>query len=535
MQQALIFIVLAQSSMFVVTIRLTQRSGDAGCKMSESYGCQSPLEIKQDGKCVMAHNKPQYAIGSSALDTAANFESMMLKYYQGNRSALEGMMELSDEGHRVLVEKIGRSLLYTKKFVVGAIGSSVTAGHDNCDVDSYSAQLYHLLAPIFRQAGVDFQTRNGGIGGACGDFYVDQVYCMEYILGPDVDVTSFSWDYFPYDEDNSFHEDFVRLSLSMQNHPMPLILTLNNVFTKSHKTLYDAYGRFGYHGMAATRTNPPGVPPKVGKIWGFVGDGIHRWTRLADAFPEDSCRRKSTGILWRNWHGGPMLYQRISDALGWTYVKALKVALQEIHDGASFTKNPQQLTLQESSRSKLSSVPRCLSFNSPSFSKPEDRPIRIIKEKSSEGTVSIDDHRIQMIPAEEKNEPLCGHRDKCGNMKSDRLTFNLQAKDNSPLKEGVLVICIGGGPPPHVSKFEKVFNTEKLQMEGPATAIFPHCALGAVASVTVDGESYNLSKATPWKNKSEILVKCGSFSLHRKDAREVTVEGPCGVTHLFAF
>jgi len=301
------------------------------------------------------------------------------------------MMGLSDEGHRILVNKMGRSLLHSKKFVVGAIGSSVTAGHDNCNLDSYSSQLYHLLAPLFKQAGVDFQTRNGGVGGACGDYFVDQVYCLEHILGSDIDVTHYSWDYFPHDQNNAFHEDFIRLSLSMQNQPMPMILTLGKNFTESHESLYNTYSRFGYHAMAATASNPPGVPTKESPQkdkWGFLGDGKHEWTRLADGFPAGSCRRKSTGILWRNWHGGPMLYQRISDALGWTYVKALKAALEEIREGASFAEDPPPLTLPKSLQSELSTVPRCLSFNSPSFTKAENRQITVIEQKKLRGNIN---------------------------------------------------------------------------------------------------------------------------------------------------
>jgi len=150
--------------------------------------------------------------------------------------------------------------------------------------------------------------------------------------------------------------------------------------------------------------------------------------------------------------------------------------------------------------------------------------------------MTVDDHRKQMISLEEKDEALCGHLDKCGTMIADRLTFNLQAKNYSPLNEGVLVLCIGGGPPPNPPvQFQKVFHTNNMRFELPATAVFPHCASGAVTSVKVDGHPYNLSEATHWKNKADIIVKCGSFSLHKKNAGKVAIEGPCGVTHLFAF
>jgi len=141
-----------------------------------------------------------------------------------------------------------------------------------------------------------------------------------------------------------------------------------------------------------------------------------------------------------------------------------------------------------------------------------------------------------MLPLEERDEALCGHLDKCGTMNADRLTFNLQAKNNSPLHDGVLVVCIGGGPPPNLSEeFQKVFHTNKMRFELPGTAVFPRCKSGAVTSIKVDDQSYNISQATYWKNKADIIHKCGSFSLHKKDVSQVTVEGPCGVTHFFAF
>jgi hypothetical protein len=48
--------------------------------------------------------------------------------------------------------------------VIGTIGSSVTAGFDNCHFDTYQRRLERLLKPVWRAAGVDFEVRNTGEG-----------------------------------------------------------------------------------------------------------------------------------------------------------------------------------------------------------------------------------------------------------------------------------------------------------------------------------------------------------------------------------
>merc|ERR1719199_653682 len=100
---------------------------------------------------------------------------------------------------------------------------------------------------------------------------------------------------------------------------MPLLITLGKAHYPSHNEFAKLYGQFGYHAIAATSTTPEGVAgigaPSSEKF-GFQGDGWHMVSRLGARFPEGHCRRFSTSVLWRNWHGGPLLYQLISDAMG---------------------------------------------------------------------------------------------------------------------------------------------------------------------------------------------------------------------------
>ena len=76
---------------------------------------------------------------------------------------------------------------------VGALGSSVTASHDNCNYDSYERQLERFLQPLFQSMGSGLEVRNAGQGGGCGDTYANQPFCVRHIVGDDVDVVHYSW------------------------------------------------------------------------------------------------------------------------------------------------------------------------------------------------------------------------------------------------------------------------------------------------------------------------------------------------------
>merc|ERR1712196_635550 len=102
----------------------------------------------------------------------------------------------------------------------------------------------------------------------------------------------------------------------MANKPAPMLLTLGDTPYPQHDRFASLYGRFGYHSVMASSGLPAGVPgmdaDKEVKF-GHMGDGTHKVTRLGAMFPAGHCRFESTGVLWRNWHGGPMLYQRVAD------------------------------------------------------------------------------------------------------------------------------------------------------------------------------------------------------------------------------
>lgn len=77
--------------------------------------------------------------------------------------------------------------MYTKQhqYVVGVIGSSVAAAHDNCNFDGYERQLERTMKVVWDAAGFklgnglekrfEFVVRNAGEGGSCGDTHANQV------------------------------------------------------------------------------------------------------------------------------------------------------------------------------------------------------------------------------------------------------------------------------------------------------------------------------------------------------------------------
>ena len=70
-----------------------------------------------------------------------------------------------------LVDTMARALVTDdqSKFLIGGIGSSVMAGHDNCHYDAYQNQMMRNFGGIWEKAGMEFVFQNAGEGGGCGD------------------------------------------------------------------------------------------------------------------------------------------------------------------------------------------------------------------------------------------------------------------------------------------------------------------------------------------------------------------------------
>lgn len=71
----------------------------------------------------------------------------------------------SDESRAALRNKFTRGFLADRTFVVGVMGTSVTAGHDNYFNQSYPMVFESTMAQVLAAAGVRAEVRNNAIGG----------------------------------------------------------------------------------------------------------------------------------------------------------------------------------------------------------------------------------------------------------------------------------------------------------------------------------------------------------------------------------
>ena len=240
-------------------------------------------------------------------------------------------------GLRYLAERMARALVWGDSFVVGAMGSSVTAGTGSCNYDSYPRQLERLLSPVFAAGGVELEVRNAGQGGNCGDSFRNQIWCARTLLGDDIDVAHYSWTYFEEGEEDppAYHEMFYRWVLQMEHGPVPELIYTHNCqdLPPADRQLLDRYSPFGVNILCMTRgIEGVGYP---GKEWGVVGDSLHDTTRYGEILPIDSARRRSLGVVFRNWHPGPLLFQTTADALAYKYLKAWLLALDLVEREAA--------------------------------------------------------------------------------------------------------------------------------------------------------------------------------------------------------
>ena len=102
-----------------------------------------------------------------------------------------------------------------QKFVIGVMGTSVTAGHDNFFNESWSMMLGNLLRSPFGAAGMDVEVRNHAIGG---NRYETSSYCIEATVGNDVDVIGFEFNMIFHGPADAF-EHFLRNALSLSASP----------------------------------------------------------------------------------------------------------------------------------------------------------------------------------------------------------------------------------------------------------------------------------------------------------------------------
>eukprot|EP00471_Norrisiella_sphaerica_P001360 CAMPEP_0184491688 /NCGR_PEP_ID=MMETSP0113_2-20130426/21112_1 /TAXON_ID=91329 /ORGANISM="Norrisiella sphaerica, Strain BC52" /LENGTH=705 /DNA_ID=CAMNT_0026876151 /DNA_START=227 /DNA_END=2344 /DNA_ORIENTATION=- len=406
---------------------------------------------------------------------------MLEKYWKGpkvleNTLLLRPGNEIYEQGINFIADKMARALVHGDKFVIGAMGSSVTAGHDNCNYDSYERQMERLLKPLFGSAKVDFQVRNAGQGGSCGDSFENQIWCTRNILGDDIDVAHYSWTYFEGDAKVVLdaHEKWIRWVLMMERAPVPQFFNTggknfeecqNSLDPSNHLT--NAYGKFGVNiaclQLGITEVGYPG------KRWGAIGDGLHSTTRYGEE--EDTLRQRSLGVVFRNWHPGPLGFQVVSDAFAYHYTYALLRAIEMItshlnsHNGNRATLRdrwriePTALTKDDLEEPKYcnaeecgsSNPPGCTNWEVPTYGRgqvlildPNDEMNPFKGKTNGTGWKNWTGDKRHLIPKEERDLPQCVHLDVCsgifGDADSGLLTLRLPR-----MEIGRIVVCSPDG------------------------------------------------------------------------------------------
>lgn len=210
-----------------------------------------------------------------------------------------------------------------KEFVIGTIGSSVAAGHDNCNYDSYENQLQRTFGPVWEAAGMTLVCQNAGEGGGCGDNFSNQVFCIKQNVSPNVDIVHYTWSYFEVGNNMDAlvaRENLVRWTQMLPRQPPVHVLNVEGSTPASdeEKQLATHYALYGYDAFYMRYAYLQGghdydTEAKNGLDrfgWGVVGDGYHNTTRYGE-LEEDEGRKESLGVVLRNWHPGPLGRSRL--------------------------------------------------------------------------------------------------------------------------------------------------------------------------------------------------------------------------------
>eukprot|EP00804_Cyclotella_cryptica_P011795 CCRYP_011369-RB/>CCRYP_011369-RB protein AED:0.32 eAED:0.32 QI:174/1/1/1/0.83/0.71/7/1198/743 len=385
-------------------------------------------------------------------------------------------------------------------FMIGTIGSSVAAGHDNCHYDCYEAQLERTLQGVFEAAGMKLTVQNAGEGGGCGDSHENQVFCITHNVSPNVDIIHYSWTYFEKGGAEVQREQLIRWGQKMQRRPMVHHLVARgkantcDADSKENVMLDDVYARFGYNAFCIQTALYAGghdydAEEAMGIKrfgWKFVGDGYHNTTRYGELLPDDDPRKESLGTVYRNWHPGPLGFEIAADAFAYVYASGVLMALDIIeadmsnglnvldrwfdtqHRKASDEKDQSQRSLVQRNLFQLPphedlneplfcdplycsipNPPSCLNYEKPTFGtagiKVKDQAGWKIWHENNKWNYMVGKLDTAIFKA--KNDPewfkKCSHLDACGGMfatdpSHGELIFELPS---SKMESGVVIVC----------------------------------------------------------------------------------------------
>jgi hypothetical protein len=210
-----------------------------------------------------------------------------------------------------LVDTMARALVTDeqKTFLMGGIGSSAMAGHENCNYDSYQKQMERLWQPVWKAAGMNFAFQNAGGGEECGDTRHNQQFCLKQNISPDVDIVHYSFTYSIDDLAHVQHENLIRWAQLLPKQPIVHILDVgyddpaSNPSNPFHQLVryYAMYGHniFGLRAALQRGGHDYESEPFDRFDSGYVGDGYHDTTRYGE-LEYDEVRRNSLGVVMRS-------------------------------------------------------------------------------------------------------------------------------------------------------------------------------------------------------------------------------------------
>jgi len=304
------------------------------------------------------------------------------------------------------------------------------------------------------------------------------------MVGGDVDLVHYSWTYFEGGAKGiPEHELLLRWVLMMEKAPTLQLLNVGG--TKMDKKigcleddrnqkLFKAYGAdFGYNAFcleAGLWRNKK----YTGKVWGQVGDGVHNITRYGAETPDlEKHRKESLGVVWRNWHPGPLGFQLVADMFALLHIDALKVAIRSIAlkakeiDGATVVSiddfSDFQVPLMADDLIQplfadpeigiLESPPGCLNLEKPTYGyhqvsivPPGDtlNPYagQILGETNGGWTMFYNANEAhRLIPKAERNFKYCWHLDSCGAVTSESSNTGWLVFKLPKMTKGKVILC----------------------------------------------------------------------------------------------
>ncbi|KAL7434823.1 hypothetical protein ACHAXM_004354 [Skeletonema potamos] len=341
-------------------------------------------------------------------------------------------------------------------FLMGGIGSSVMAGHDNCHYDSYESQMERLFSPIWQAANMEFIFQNAGEGGGCGDSFQNQRAYRE-------------------------HESLLRwIQMLPKQPPLHIFNVGKNEKNGQDVKLVEYYARYGFNAFYMRTGFFNGghdyeTEKKEKEIdrfsWGFMGDGYHNTTRYGE-LEEDESRRDSLGTVMRNWHPGPMGFQLTSDSFTYVYthaiLKALDIIEKEVSDGndprEKWDASTRPIFMKEDLPEPMfcdpmycvvDEAPGCLNYELPTFGQwgprvedPDDDLNPYLGEVQKWNIWHKDNDLWYMVGKqdskvfrEREDKEMCRHLDACGALSASKVEDGMVVFRLPKMEVGLVVIC----------------------------------------------------------------------------------------------